>query len=140
MTEPAAPPLRTWRPMALWSVGIMLALGLAWFVGAVAVPVWQVRKAVGQYWSHTRWVGKVWPPYPAWEENTIKSLGGLDEAVRKLALYGRFPRWVAPYQEEEGVPALLKYCEEKAAADGNEGARQAATEALAKIPGEEAGK
>ncbi|HOX08413.1 MAG TPA: hypothetical protein PK280_18605 [Planctomycetota bacterium] len=49
MTEPAdqpAKPLRTWRPMAAWTAAILLALGLAWFVGAVVVPVWQVNNAV----------------------------------------------------------------------------------------------
>ncbi|GEM_PF-229133 len=38
MSEPA-PPLRTWRPMAAWTAGILLALGLACFVGAVVRPM-----------------------------------------------------------------------------------------------------
>jgi len=32
--------------MAAWTAAILLALGLAWFVGAVVVPVWQVRKVL----------------------------------------------------------------------------------------------
>jgi hypothetical protein len=133
----SAPPLRTWRPMAAWTAGILLALGLAWFVGAVVVPVMEVRKVVGEYCKQTRWVGKRWPPWPAHEENAIKGLGGPDAAVRKLALYIRFPQWVAPNQfleeENHGVPALLKYCEEVAAADGNEAVRQAAASLRTKI-------
>jgi len=39
-------PVRTWWPMILWTAGILLAMGLAWFVGAVAWPVYKVRKAV----------------------------------------------------------------------------------------------
>lgn len=42
MPEPAersAKPVRTWRPMILWTAAILLALGLAWFVGAVALPL-----------------------------------------------------------------------------------------------------
>jgi hypothetical protein len=49
VSEPSAdpaPPLRTWRPMAAWTGAILLALGLAWFVGAVVVPVWQVRSGL----------------------------------------------------------------------------------------------
>jgi hypothetical protein len=41
-----AKPLRTWRSKIFWTAGILLALGLAWFVGVVAVPVWQVRSFV----------------------------------------------------------------------------------------------
>jgi hypothetical protein len=44
--EQPAKPRRTWLPMTLWTAGILLALGLAWFVGAVVVPVWQVRSTV----------------------------------------------------------------------------------------------
>ncbi len=35
MTDPSSPPLRTWRPMAAWTAGILLALGLAWLLAAV---------------------------------------------------------------------------------------------------------
>ena len=31
-------PPRTWRPMALWMAGILLTLGLAWFVWSVLMP------------------------------------------------------------------------------------------------------
>jgi hypothetical protein len=48
VTEPAGQPTkpRTWRPMALWTVAMLLALGLIWFVAAAVVPVWQVRSLV----------------------------------------------------------------------------------------------
>jgi hypothetical protein len=41
VTEPAdhpAPPLRPWRPMAAWTAGMVLLLGLICFVVVVAVP------------------------------------------------------------------------------------------------------
>jgi len=44
--EQPAKPVRTWRPMILWSAGIVLAMVLVWFVAAVVVPVWQVHAAV----------------------------------------------------------------------------------------------
>ena len=37
VAEQPAKPVRTWRPMALWSAGILLVLGLLWFIGAVVV-------------------------------------------------------------------------------------------------------
>ncbi|MBN2130871.1 MAG: hypothetical protein JW741_15320, partial [Sedimentisphaerales bacterium] len=45
-------PRRTWVPMTLWASSILLALGLAWFVGAVVVPVWRVRRCVTAYAQH----------------------------------------------------------------------------------------
>jgi hypothetical protein len=35
VTDQPAKPLRTWRPMVLWTAGILLALGSAWFATAV---------------------------------------------------------------------------------------------------------
>ena len=46
VAEQPAKPIRTWRPMVLWIAGILLALGLAWFVGAVVVPVYQTHAVV----------------------------------------------------------------------------------------------
>ena len=39
-------PPRTWRPMALWTAGILVVLGLTWSMAAVAVPLWQVHAVV----------------------------------------------------------------------------------------------
>lgn len=35
VAEQPAKPLRTWRPMAVWTAGILLALGLVWFVASI---------------------------------------------------------------------------------------------------------
>jgi hypothetical protein len=35
-TDQPAPPLRTWRPMVGWTLGILAALGLAWVVWSAA--------------------------------------------------------------------------------------------------------
>jgi HEAT repeat protein len=79
------PPLRTWRPMALWSAGILLALGLLWFIGAVVVPVWQVRAEFARAAAKN---GK--PTAFAWEQ-----LGNRGQAIRKLRLYLRAPAFAA---------------------------------------------
>jgi hypothetical protein len=50
VTEPAdqpAKPLRTWRPMILWTAAILLALGLAWFVAAVRREAERALKEMG---------------------------------------------------------------------------------------------
>ncbi len=49
VADPSAGRLRTWRPTVLWTAGILLALGLAWFIGAVAVPAWRARVAIAAY-------------------------------------------------------------------------------------------
>jgi hypothetical protein len=69
--------------MVLWSAGILLALGLTWFVGVVVVPFLQVRWAVQRAVVST--------PYYSKE---IGRLGGEQVAARKLRLYLRMPmRW-----------------------------------------------
>ncbi len=94
MSEPAAPPLRTWRPMAAWTAGILLALGLAWFVGAVVVPVWRTREIVlgceeryGDAWDKTC-------------PDAVALLGGSERAARHLAIYVRIPDRLAPGKYE----------------------------------------
>ena len=41
-----AKPLRTWGPILLWTAAIVAATGLAWFIGALAVPYFRTRAAV----------------------------------------------------------------------------------------------
>ena len=82
-------PVRTWRPMVAWTLGILAALGLAWVVGAVAVPLWQVRRAM-------------------LTSDEIESLGGARAAARKLCLYIRMPEWLAP--ERKRAVYLLEKC------------------------------
>jgi len=107
VSEPAdqsTPPLRTWRPMALWSVGILLALGLAWFVGAVAVPVWQTQKVVQACLEHRSTYDE------CMQQNAvgIQQLGGPAKAASKLYLYARLP-WIS-WQHGSVATSLLQYC------------------------------
>jgi len=87
MPEPAdqpAPPLRTWRPMILWTAGILLALGLAWSIAAVAVPYFQVRAAVMRSTAFTP------------DAAEMERLGGPEATVRKVSFYLRLPSRLAP--------------------------------------------
>ena len=102
MTEPterATKPLRTWRPMAAWTAGILLALGLAWFVGAVVVPYAQVRSAIRDLLEHA---DTYEDDHSAHEHHTevVQSLGGPEAALRKVRFYLRLPRPLAPHPEE----------------------------------------
>jgi HEAT repeat protein len=113
VTEPAdppAPPLRTWRPMAAWTAGILLAAGLVWFVAAVVVPVWQVRAAV----RRTRDGVHPWNWYPQAEmEREVRGLGSPEQATGRLLLYLRLPwRW-AP--DRTRAVHMLGFCGPSAA-------------------------
>ena len=81
----SAQPLRPWRPMAAWTVGILLAAGLAWFAGAVVMPVWQTKRVVYRY-NHT--IADVNPL------DAVDELGGPRKAARRLGLFVRMPRWI----------------------------------------------
>lgn len=90
--EPVAPkPPRTWRPMVFWTAGILAALGLAWFVGAVVVPVWQMCRAVesSQREGFTSSSSEL-------ADRTVSGLGGRRRAADRLALYLRLPDRLAP--------------------------------------------
>mgnify|MGYP000889834816 FL=1 len=95
--EPASKPPRTWRPMVLWTAGILLALALAWFVGAVAVPLLKTRNCLEEHSGI-----KMGP------QRAIDMLGGPQEAVRGLAIYYRAPKFLAPHRTE--AIRLLGYC------------------------------
>ena len=99
MSEPvSSPPLRTWRPMVLWTAGILVALGFAWFVAAVVVPVWRTGKVVESFAQ-------------AFDDNPtgfVDRLGGKQEAGRSLTLYLRMPERVAPCKED--ALRLLNAC------------------------------
>lgn len=117
MTEPSAQPAkprRTFLPMALWTAGILLVLGLAWFIGAVVVPVWQVRPVLEEMWdgAHSHAVsfqvtGEPLTDYGAAQalsgeteaaDRALVRLGGQDRAVGKLRLYLRLPSSLAPHK------------------------------------------
>ena len=99
LAEPHNKPLRTWRPMVLWTAGILLALGLAWFIGAVAVPVWRARVAIAAYCERQ---------LPCSE--LLKRMGGEAALARKLALYRRMPTWVAPHKYDPNCIRLFGAC------------------------------
>lgn len=92
--QPAAPEprVRTWRPMLLWTAAIVAATGLAWFIGAVVVPVWQARRVL----MHQ-------PTFAG-----VERLGGKESALRKLVMYMRVPERWAPHKYEG--TALLGAC------------------------------
>jgi len=80
---------------------MFLVLGLAWFVGAVAVPVMRTRPAVERCTSYAV------SNSPPWRKE-IEALGGPEQALHKLRLYVRVPSWAAPHR---GCAAsLLGYC------------------------------
>jgi len=142
VTEPATKPLRTWRPMAAWTAGILLALGLVWFVGAVVAPVWQTDKVLRDPRPHPE---RLLVPYERWSSSELKpyveavnSLGGPETASNRLSVYLRTPRRIAPHKEKaifilglcgpNAVPALRR-----AIQDTDEGLRCQAIWALSQI-------
>jgi hypothetical protein len=90
--------------MLAWTAAILAALALAWFIGAVVVPVWQTRKVVTTY-AHDR-------NYQA-ASVYIARLGGNRQAARRLRGYLHLPRWVAG--ERLDAVSLLGCCGEEAA-------------------------
>jgi hypothetical protein len=96
--QPAHTP-RTWRPMAAWTAGILLALGLAWFVGAVVWPVWQVRFVVNQIAAAAQGQhAKSHMPLAAYD------LGEPRQACAKIRLYMR--TWRPSGVQETGALSL----------------------------------
>jgi hypothetical protein len=120
--------------MILWTAGILLALGLAWFVGAVAVPVFEVRAVVREWYT-----GGYHPMYKdTFFAKDIKGLGGPRAAARKLSLYLHAPESLAP--RKEFVVSVLGECGEPAVPElerllqhRNPSIRQAAARALEKM-------
>ncbi len=110
-TERPTPPPRTWRPMALWAAGILLALGLAWFAGAVLRPVLQVRRAV---LDCKRRAGDPLSTLGD-DESVIADLGGREAACSKLSLYIRLP--VKPAPHKVFALRLLGQCGRRGAAE-----------------------
>jgi len=147
VTAPAdqpAPPVRTWRPMALWTAALLLVLGLIWFVAAVAVPVWQTRKVVDDYCRKT--FGNTQPGTPPapgyYEMQVIEVLGGRAQSARRIDLYLRLPAkspahvhsavYLLGWCGRNAIPVLERILENR-----DPSVRIAAAEALKKIKGEE---
>lgn len=83
-----------------WTVGMLAVLGLAWFVGAVVVPVWQVRSVL-----------KKRPDGQELDTYWVKELGGPERAPAKIRTYASLFR-VEP-AEGEALADLLCVCKEK---------------------------
>ncbi len=83
----------------MWTAGILLVLGLAWFVGAVVVPVWQVRAMVSE--MNRRYVLYEQKGYPLGthdELDQVTRLGGPEAMLGKMRLYLRMPKSVAVHR------------------------------------------
>jgi hypothetical protein len=97
--EHSTKPLRTWRPMAAWTGAILLALGLAWFVAAVVVPVWQVHRSIDRCWADRG------SDLPMLE---VEHLGGQQEAAKRVAVWWSLPKRLRPH--EVGTVRILSRC------------------------------
>ena len=131
---PPRPP-RTLRPIILWTVGILLALALAWFVGAVVVPYFQVRAVAAKAAPLREGGVRIYFGDP---DPRIIRLGGPERAAAKLGFYLRLPGWLAPHRN--GAVSLLGRCGHsavpgliRALKDKDDGVRAEAACALGKI-------
>jgi HEAT repeat protein len=88
--------------MAAWTAGILLALGLIWFVAAVVVvPVWQVRKMTDEIRFDFS---------PPEVQNMVGRLGGQQAAARKVVFFLRLPDRIAPPLHKTRAMLLLALC------------------------------
>jgi hypothetical protein len=124
-----------------------LALALAWFVGAVAVPYFQVRAVAAELAERRNAVEvdpygferrRVWGYFHDGRDPLILRLGGPERAAAKLDFYRRLPDWLAPHRCE--AVFLLGLCGDgvvpeltRALKDKNAGVRAAAASALGRI-------
>ncbi len=96
--QAAAPVERTGpsrRAIIGWTAAMFTVLAVAWFVGAVVWPVWQVRSGLEDVgWFSSGPVDRI----PGGDELVAK-LGGPAAAASKLALYLRLPEFIAPDKE-----------------------------------------
>jgi len=86
--------------MIFWSAAILAVLGLTWSIGAVVVPVWQVRVLMAEL------RGGSGPD----EETAIRRLGGPAAAAWKLAFYRRLPLRIAPDKYSPRIFEVLGKC------------------------------
>jgi HEAT repeat protein len=87
--------------MAAWTAGILLALGLAWFVGAVAVPAWKTRTVVAEFARDEDANGFSFQSF-------LDRLGEREQATARLSMYVRLPQWLAP--DKASAAWLLGHC------------------------------
>lgn len=120
-TQQATKPPRIWRPIVLWTAGILLALGIVWPAAQVASSLRQVSAVLDEFGpgcstAPDKFFDEMCPYY-------VERLGGAERAAAKLGLYLRMPRrwtekeyrsyrWVAVtilgYCGRSGVPHLLR--------------------------------
>ena len=97
MTDPAeasAKPVHNLRGAVLGTAGILLALALAWFVGAVAVPFYTTRAAVRDY-------------HFALPNELVRDLGGPGRAEARLRFFVRLPRGVVNDRDRDAAADVL---------------------------------
>jgi len=68
------------RAVIFATLGILVIMGLAFFIGTVVVPLWQVQAALSDP-CITR-------------DEVVKKLGGPERTARRLATYLRLPHWM----------------------------------------------
>jgi hypothetical protein len=132
--------------MVLWTAGILVAVGLAWFVAAAAVPVWQVRGVLAGYAAEGD--GDLSALGRAQVAADLQRLGGPAAAARKLRLYLLAPKAVAGKKKVAALMLAACDCDleasrsvlESLARDGDDGLRRAAAAALDEIRAQEATK
>ncbi len=79
MSEPvSSPPLRTWRPMAAWTAGIVLALGLVWFL---VVVLWSSQYESSKLTAKWRSAER-----PGWVEGTVVDRHGVPVADLSITI------------------------------------------------------
>jgi hypothetical protein len=118
---------RNLRGAVLWAAGMLLALGLTWFSAAVVAPFLQARSALDAYVVDD---SKLDSHQAYWR------MGGPEPAIRKLSVYLRMPRSLAPHRG--AATSLLGECGEDAVPVltpllSDEGVRTEAAAALERI-------
>lgn len=88
------------RSAVLWTGGILLFLGAAWFVGAIVVPVRRTQLAVNRCFDGP----------DSLVPGEIERLGGAAAARKKLLLYLRWPRSLAAHRST--AVFMLGKCDE----------------------------
>jgi hypothetical protein len=101
-----APPLRTWRPMVLWTLAILLALGLIGAVALVVIPTLRLRGKMIRCQAAVAGYPHIWPEDHA--RAAVAELGSPRRAILCLRLYRALPDSMAPYPEH--TIAMLGYC------------------------------
>lgn len=93
------------KAIITWTAIMFTALALAWFVGAVVVPVWRTRTAVVKF--HRRACsGRAEGDYLGgllltkhFYRPLVKELGGPEKACSKLGWYVRMPAGMVPHRD-----------------------------------------